>query len=237
MAVFYYGNHLKKDRFHNYAKSPKPIKKVSKMEVNKIEPYHTLRKEPTSDKANWHEKSFLYIYHPHHRENQPYLAKTMRYTSNIPAIRPVSTCIQNWFTCHLPIKHPCRKVNRTVYFHPWKPQTLARVSEGCLLKGPKKIENIKFFFLIITFYHSFGRIRMAHPRVPIWVWVKTLAHCSSHQITGMDVYPQTQIWPNIAFHLFQPISKHIKSIIILNIQINAISRYIKMKLALSIYIP
>jgi hypothetical protein len=116
------------------------------MEVNKIEPYHTLRKEPTSDKANWHEKSFLYIYHPHHRENQPYLAKTMRYTSNIPAIRPVSTCIQNWFTCHLPIKHPCRKVNRTVYFHPWKPQTLARVSEGCLLKGPKKIENIKFFF-------------------------------------------------------------------------------------------
>lgn len=146
MAVFYYGNHLKKDRFHNYAKSPKPIKKVSKMEVNKIEPYHTLRKEPTSDKANWHEKSFLYIYHPHHRENQPYLAKTMRYTSNIPAIRPVSTCIQNWFTCHLPIKHPCRKVNRTVYFHPWKPQTLARVSEGCLLKGPKKIENIKFFF-------------------------------------------------------------------------------------------
>ena len=52
IAVFYYGNHLKKDRFHNYAKSPKPIKKVSKMEVNKLEPYHTLRKEPTSDKAN-----------------------------------------------------------------------------------------------------------------------------------------------------------------------------------------
>ena len=58
------------------------------------------------------------------------------------------------------------------------------------------------------------RIRMAHPRAPIWVWVKTLAHCSSHQITGMDVYPQTQIWPNIAFHLFHPICEHIKSIII-----------------------
>ena len=42
------------------------------------------------------------------------------------------------------------------YFHPWKPQTVARVSEGCLLKGPKKSKTC--FFLIITFYHSFGTI-------------------------------------------------------------------------------
>ena len=32
------------------------------------------------------------------------------------------------------------------YFHPWKPQTVARVSEGCLLKGPKKSKTWCFFF-------------------------------------------------------------------------------------------
>lgn len=102
MAVFYYANLLKKDRFHNYVKSPKPIKKVSKMEVNRIEPYHTLRKEPTSDKANWHEKSFLYIYHPHHRENQPYLAKNnevyFKHSSYTPSFNLHSELIYLPFT-------------------------------------------------------------------------------------------------------------------------------------------
>ena len=126
------------------------------MEVNKVEPYHTIPQKATNHWQHRLRYYFPYVYNS--ITVKQYLVQATKYTSNIPAIS-LSTCIQNWFICHLHFQTSAREVYRTVCSSwGWSQSfpTSAKSVYSCLFKGLRTCSDSSSLLKEYVNYHSFG---------------------------------------------------------------------------------